>query len=178
MVENGDFYSLDSILSPSSLTAGVFTFWVSSENKKIITRYTLDGEFRGAVKIRARDLDARKNKLLIAGEKTLLYNTLTGDRRPIMWKEMERCALGKDSIWTYNEDTLYRFNDEGKFKSRKTVPGILDITWTSLGLVYIKNDSVHTVDTTLYVKNARRLAFYSNEIFVLADSVVVINLEK
>ena len=163
---------LDSILYPGAIAAGIFSIWVSSSTQRLIQKYSLKGEYLGSICFRATDIDANRNGLLIAGEHSVFIDLSTGREIPISWRESNLCALGKDSIYLYGNDTLYIYRKPNKLIGKFFIPGIRDITVSDYGLLFLKEDTLVLGDTAIFIPDARRLESSTKKIVVLTDSTV------
>ncbi len=167
--------NLDSIFHPTSLTAGPFSIWVTSRSQTLVQKYSLWGEYLGSMAYNAKDLDVDKNGLLIAGERSLFIDLRTGREIPLTFRETDRCALDEDIIYLYGDDTLYTFERPNRLKIKEYIPGIVDISVLYGELIFLRNDSLITNDTTIFFPSAKRLDARDKQIWILSDSVVSIS---
>ncbi len=167
---------LDSIFYPTSLTAGPFSIWVAARSQNLIQKYSLWGEYLGSISRNAKDLDADRKGLLIAGEYSFLIELSTGREIPLSFRETNCCALDDDSIYLYGDDTLYIFERNNRHLIRKEyILGIRDISISRGELVFIQGDSIFMSDTTIFMPHARRLDASEDRIWILTDSVYSIS---
>jgi hypothetical protein len=171
-------FSLDSMFSPLSISESSFAIWVTSASEFTSQKYSLWGEFLGEVNVGGSDIDADEKGVLIAGEQAYLLKTVSGARITLMQKEIERCALSKDSLYLYSNDTIRVFKRDGKFVSRKYIPGIKDLCMFNRNLCFLFNDSLVLNDTVLTVSGAKRAESNDKFIAVLCDSGIVYFPEK
>ena len=166
-------FSLDSMFSPLSISESSFAIWVTSASEFTSQKYSLWGEFLGKINTGGSDIDADEKGILIAGEQGYLLNTISGARITLVRKEIERCALSKDSLYLYGNDTLRVFKRDGKFIRRKFVPGIRDICAFNKNLCFLFNDSLVLNDTVLTVFGGKRTESNDKFIAVLCDSGII-----
>lgn len=166
---------LDSIFHPTSLTAGLFSIWVASRSENLIQKYSLRGEYLGSIIFDAKDLDADRNGLLIAGEHSLLIELSTGIEIPIIWKKTNRCAIDEDYIYLCDDDTLYMIERANRsIINKEFIPDIRDLSMCGGELVYLKNDTIFMSDTSIFIQHANRLDANEERIWILSNSVVSI----
>jgi len=163
---------LDSLFNPTSLTSAPFSVWVASLSAGLIQKYSLRGEYLGSISIRANDIDADRDGLLIAGERSLLVELSTGREIPINFQETSRCALCENSIYLYGNDTLYVYRRPNQLKQKRYIPGIQDIAVFNAGYVFLRNDSLITNDTIIFIPSAKRMDSNGEEVWVLTDSAI------
>lgn len=169
---------LDSIFHPTSLTAGLFSIWVASRSENLIQKYSLRGEYLGSIIFDAKDLDADRNGLLIAGEHSLLIELSTGREIPIIWKKTNRCAIDEDYIYLCGDDTLYMIERANRsIINKEFIPDIRDLSMWGGELVYLQNDTIFMSDTSIFIQHARRLDANEERIWILSDSVVSVSIE-
>ena len=161
------------------MTAGLFSIWVASRSENLIQKYSLRGEYLGSIIFDAKDLDADRNGLLIAGEHSLLIELSTGREIPIIWKKTNRCAIDEDCIYLYGDDTLYMIERANRsIINKEFIPDIRDLSISGGELVYLQNDTIFMSDTSIFIQHARRLDANEERIWILSDSVVSVSLES
>ncbi len=166
-------FSLDSMFAPLSISAPSFAIWVTSAAEFISQKYSLWGEFLGELNVGGNDIDADEKGILIAGEQAYLVQTVSGARITLIWKEIQRCALSKDSLYLYSGDTLRVFKRDGKFIRRKFIPGVKDLCQFNKNLCFLFNDSLVLNDTVLSIFGGKRVGGNDKFIAVLSDSGIV-----
>jgi hypothetical protein len=167
------YFSLDSMFAPLSITSSSFSIWGTSASEFVSQKYSLWGEFLGEIKLGGNDIDSDEKGLLIAGEQSYFVHAVSGARITLTWKEMNRCALSKDSLYLYGDDTLRVFRRDGKFIRRKFIPGVKDLCIYNKSLCLLFGDSLVLSDTVIPVFGGKRAG--SNDKFVafLSDSGIV-----
>lgn len=165
--------SLDSMFAPLSISSSSFSIWSTSASEFISQKYSLWGEFLGEIKLGGNDIDSDEKGILIAGEQSYFVQTVSGARIILTWKEMERCALSKDSLYLYADDTLRVFKRDGKFISRRFIPGVKDLCIYNRTLSLLFGDSLVLSDTVLPVFGGRRASSNDKFIAVLSDSGII-----
>lgn len=171
--------TLDSIFNPTSLSTGTFSIWVASSSENKIQKYSLRGEYLGSINFEVQDIDVDKNGLLVAGDYSFLIELSTGQEIPIIWRNTNLCAIGKQFIYLYGNDTLFVFErDSRSLKSKKNIPNLRDLSIYRDELVYLQKDSVFLEDTLFFIPEARRCDADDKSIWILTDSVVSISLES
>ncbi len=171
--------TLDSIFNPTSLSTGTFSIWVASSSENKIQKYSLRGEYLGSINFEVQDIDVDKNGLLVAGDYSFLIELSTGQEIPIIWRNTNLCAICKQSIYLYGNDTLFVFErDSRSLKSKKNIPNLRDLSIYRDELVYLQKDSVFLEDTLFFIPEARRCDADDKSIWILTDSVVSISLES
>ncbi len=171
-------FSLDSMFAPLSIASSSFSIWGTSASEFISQKYSLWGEFLGGIKLGGNDIDADEKGILIAGEQSYFVQAVSGARITLTWKEMERCALSKDSLYLYGDDTLRVFKRDGKFIRKKFIPGVKDLCLYNRTLSLLFGDSLVLSDTVLPVFGGRRAGSNDKFVAILSDSGVVYYPEK
>ncbi|MBN1695824.1 hypothetical protein JW879_10580 [candidate division WOR-3 bacterium] len=166
-------FSLDSMFAPLSISASSFAIWVTSASEFTSQKYSLWGEFLGEVNVGGSDIDADEKGILIAGEQSYFVQTVSGASITLIQKEIERCALSKDSLYLYSNDTLRIFKRDGKFIRRKFIPGVKDLCTYNKTLCLLFNDSLVLSDTVFPVFGAKRAGSNDKFIAILSDSGIV-----
>ncbi|MEA1913431.1 MAG: hypothetical protein U9N06_06345 [candidate division WOR-3 bacterium] len=164
---------LDSIFDPNSISSSPFSIWVTSIVQSLTQKYSLRGEFLGQINIGGYDIDSDPNWLLLAGEESYLIQLSTGRKLPILWKEVKRCALGKDSLYLYGDDTLYKFKKSGRLILKKYIPGVMDITTFKGKLGILFKDSLIYKDKKIPIDAGARMDGGENCISILTNSGIV-----
>ncbi len=172
------YFSLDSMFAPLSISASSFAIWVTSASEFTSQKYSLWGDFLGRINLGGNDIDADEKGILIAGEQTYLVQTVSGASISLIRKEIERCALSKDSLYLYGNDTLRVFKRDGKFIRKKFIPGIKDLCLFDKNVCFLFNDSLVLNDTFLTVFGGKRTESNDKFIAVLSDSGIVYFPEK
>lgn len=165
--------SLDSLFAPVSISSSSFSVWVTSASEFKSQKYSLRGEFLGEVGIGGKDIDADAEGVLIAGEETYLIQVISGTKIRLTWKEMDRCALFKDSLYLYRDDTLFVYSRAGDFIKSKFIPGLKDISVYEDKLCFLFKDSLVLSDTLLLISNGERVDGGNKFLSVLTDSEVL-----
>jgi hypothetical protein len=165
--------SLDSIFAPVSVSSSSFSIWVTSVSELKSQKYSLWGELLGTVNIGGKDIDADETGVLIAGEESNLIQTVSGITITLTWKDMERCALSKDSLYLYGMDTLYVFKRDGKIIRKKFIPGVKDLCIFMENMCFLFNDSFVLSDTVLPIHGGKRVEGIDRFLSVLSDSGIV-----
>lgn len=166
-------FSLDSMFAPLSISSSSFSIWSTSVSEFVSQKYSLWGEFLGKIKLGGNDIDADEKGILIAGEQSYLVQAVSGAQVTLTWQEMERCALSKDFLYLYGNDTLRIFKRDGKFMMRKSVPGVKDLCIYNKNLCLLFNDSLVLSDTVLSIFGGKRAGGNDKFIAVLSDSGIV-----
>ncbi len=166
-------FSLDSMFAPLSISASSFAIWITSASEFTSQKYSLWGEFLGGINLGGNDIDADEKGILIAGEQSYLVQTVSGARIALRWKEIERCALSKDSLYLYGDDTLFVFKRDGKIIRKKFIPGVKDLCQYDKNLCFLFNDSLVLNDTVLTVLGGKRAEGNDKFIAVLSDSGII-----
>ena len=166
-------FSLDSMFAPLSITSSSFSIWGTSASEFISQKYSLWGEFLGEIKLGGNDIDADEKGLIIAGEQSYFVHVVSGARITLTWKEMDRCALSKDSLYLYGDDTLRVFKRDGKFIRRKFIPGVKDLCTYNKSLCLLFVDSLVLSDTVLPIFRGRRVGSNDKFMAILSDSGIV-----
>jgi len=167
------YFSLDSIFAPVSISSSSFSIWVTSPSEFTSQKYSLWGEFLGKLNVGGNDIDADEKGVLIAGEETHLFQTISGSRIAVTWKEIERCGLSKDSLYLYGNDTLHVFKRDGKFIRKKFIPGIKDLCIYKKNLCFLFKDSLVLHDTVVSIFGGKRAEGNDKFISILTDSGIV-----
>jgi hypothetical protein len=165
--------SLDAIFAPVSVSSSSFSIWVTSVSEFKSQKYSLWGELLGTVNIGGKDIDADEKGVLIAGEESCLIQTFSGIKITLTWKDMERCALSKDSLYLYGMDTLHVFKRDGKFIRKKFIPGLKDLCIYKKNTCLLFNDSLVLSDTVLRIHGGKRVESIDKFLSVLSDSGIV-----
>ncbi len=166
-------FSLDSMFAPLSIASSSFSIWGTSASEFISQKYSLWGEFLGEIKLGGNDIDADERGILIAGEQSYMVQAVSGARITLTWKEMERCALSKDSLYLYGDDTLRVFKRDGKFIRKKSIPGVKDLCIYNKNLCLLFDDSLVLNDTVFPVFGGRRAGGDDKFIAILSDTGIV-----
>jgi hypothetical protein len=166
-------FSLDSMFAPLSVSASSFAIWVTSASEFTSQKYSLWGDFLGGISFGGNDIDADEKGILIAGEQSYFVQTVSGASIALIRKEIERCALSKDSLYLYSNDTLRVFKRGGKFIRKKFIPGIKDICLFDKNLCFLFNDSLVLRDTVISITGGKRAEGNDNFVAVLSDSGIV-----
>lgn len=166
-------FSLDSMFLPLSVSSSSFSIWVTSASELRSQKYSLWGKFLGEIKLGGNDIDSDERGVLIAGEHSYLVQTVSGVQLTVTWKEMERCALAKDSLYLYSEDTLLVFKRDGRFMRSSYIPGLKDLCIFKKNLCFLFSDSLVLRDTVLSIFGGKRVEGNDKFVSVLSDSGIV-----
>jgi hypothetical protein len=166
-------FSLDSIFVPVSISSSSFSIWVTSISEFKSQKYSLWGELLGTINVGGTDIEADDKGVFIAGEESYLFQTISGAKITLIKKKMDRCALSKDSLYLYGNDTIYVFKRSGSFVRKKFIPGAKDICIYRANLCFLFKDSLSLNDTTFTISGGNRAAAGENFISVLIDSGIV-----
>ncbi len=171
-------FSLDSMFAPISISSSSFSIWVTSISEFKSQKYSLWGELLGTLNVGGIDIEADDKGVLIAGEESYLFQTVSGAKITLTKKKMERCVLSKDSLYLYGMDTLLFFKRDGKFIRKKFIPGVRDLCVYKKNMCLLFNDSLVLSDTILAISGGNRATGGENFISVLTDSSVVYYPQK
>jgi len=166
-------FSINSMFTPISISSSSFSVLVTSYSESKSQKYSLWDELLGEIKIGGNDIDSDEKGVLITGEQSYLVQVISGDKITLMWKEIKRCAISKDSLYLYGKDTLHVFKRNGKPVRKKFIPGIKDICMFNKNLCFLFNDSLVLSDTVLPIFGGKRVDGNDKFIAVLSDSGIV-----
>jgi hypothetical protein len=166
-------FSINSMFTPISISSSSFSVLVTSYSESKSQKYSLWDELLGEIKIGGNDIDSDEKGVLITGEQSYLVQVISGDKITLMWKEIKRCAISKDSLYLYGKDTLHVFKRNGKPVRKKFIPGIKDICMFNKNLCFLFNDSLVLSDTVLPIFCGKRVDGNDKFIAVLSDSGIV-----
>jgi len=166
-------FSVNSMSAPVAISSSSFSVWITSYSEAKTQRYSLWGELLGEIKTGGNDIDADEKGILIAGEQSFLIQIVSGNKIPLIWKEMKRCAISKDSLYLYGEDTLHVLKRNGKPVIKKLIPELKDICIFKKNLCFLFNDSLVLNDTVLPIFGGKKAEGNNEFISVLSDSGIV-----
>jgi len=171
---SGDInFSINSMFTPIAISSSSFSVWITSYSESKSQKYSLWDELLGEIKIGGNDIDSDEKGVLITGEQSYLVQVLSGDKITLMWKEIKRCTISKDSLYLYGKDTLHVFKRNGNPVRKKFIPGVKDIFMLNKKLCFLFNDSLVLNDTVLTVFGGKRAESNDKFIAVLSDSGIV-----
>ena len=166
-------FSINSMFAPVAISSSSFSIWVTSYSESKSQKYSLWYELLGGIKIGGNDIASDEKGVLITGEESYLVQTLSGEKITLMWKEIKRCAISKDSLYLYGKDTLHVFKRNGKPVRKEFVPGVKDICMFNKKLCFLFNDSLILNDTVISISGGKRVDGNNQFIAVLSDSGIV-----
>jgi len=171
---SGDInFSINSMFTPIAISSSSFSVWITSYSESKSQKYSLWDELLGEIKIGGNDIDSDEKGVLITGEQSYLVQVLSGDKITLMWKEIKRCTISKDSLYLYGTDTLHVLKRNGKPVRKKFIPGVKDICMFNKNLCFLFNDSLVLSDTVLPIFGGKRVDGNDKFIAVLSDSGIV-----
>jgi len=166
-------FSINSMFAPIAISSSSFSVWITSYSESRSQKYSLWNELLGEIKIGGNDIDSDEKGVLITGEQSYLVQVSSGNKITLMWKEIKRCTISKDSLYLYGKDTLHVFKRNGKPVRKKFVPGVKDICMFNKNLCFLFNDSLVLSDTVLPIFGGKRVDGNDKFIAVLSDSGIV-----
>ena len=166
-------FSINSMFTPIAISSSSFSVWITSYSESRSQKYSLWNELLGEIKIGGNDIDSDEKGVLITGEQSYLVQVSSGNKITLMWKEIKRCTISKDSLYLYGKDTLHVFKRNGKPVRKKFVPGAKDICMFNKNLCFLFNDSLVLSDTVLPIFGGKRVDGNDKFIAVLSDSGIV-----
>ncbi len=166
-------FSINSMFAPIAISSSSFSVWITSYSESRSQKYSLWNELLGEIKIGGNDIDSDEKGVLITGEQSYLVQVSSGNKITLMWKEIKRCTISKDSLYLYGKDTLHVFKRNGRPVRKKFVPGVKDICMFNKNLCFLFNDSLVLSDTVLPIFGGKKVDGNDKFIAVLSDSGIV-----